>query len=111
MNANLAAFVARDPVARAEEIAQAAVAAHRKGHHILALGDEGTNIAQEERTGCYRALPPYLDRGDIKIVSQQFDKNWSLLNLPTSFQSITVGLVLLLAVGVDIRGRGGKGED
>jgi D-xylose transport system substrate-binding protein len=77
MKANVAAFVARDAVAMAEEIAQAAVKAHPKGNYILALGDEGTNVAQEEKTGYYKVLKPYLDRGDIKIVSEQFNKNWS----------------------------------
>jgi D-xylose transport system substrate-binding protein len=77
MKADVAAFVARDAVAMAEEIAQAAVKAHPKGNYILALGDEGTNVAQEEKQGYYKVLKPYLDRGDIKIVSEQFNKNWS----------------------------------
>jgi D-xylose transport system substrate-binding protein len=77
MNSDVAAFVARDAIAMAEEIAQAAVKAHPKGNYILALGDEGTNVAQEERKGYYNILKPYLDRGDIKIVSEQFNKNWS----------------------------------
>ena len=51
--------------------------AHPKGNYILALGDEGTNVAQEEKQGYYKVLKPYLDRGDIKIVSEQFNKNWS----------------------------------
>jgi D-xylose transport system substrate-binding protein len=77
MNADVAAFVARDAVAMAVEIAEAAVKAHPKGNYILALGDEGTNVAQEEKQGYYKVLKPYLDRGDIKIVSEQFNKNWS----------------------------------
>ena len=77
MNADVAAFVARDAVSMAIEIAEAAVMAHPKGNYILALGDEGTNVAQEEKQGYYKVLKPYLDRGDIKIVSEQFNKNWS----------------------------------
>ena len=77
MNADVAAFVARDAVAMSLEIAEAAVKAHPKGNYILALGDEGTNVAQEERAGYYKVLKPYLDRGDIKIVSEQYNKNWS----------------------------------
>lgn len=77
MKADVAAFVARDAVAMAVEIAEAAVKAHPTGNYILALGDEGTNVAQEERTGYYQVLKPYLDRGDIKIVSEQFNKGWS----------------------------------
>jgi D-xylose transport system substrate-binding protein len=67
MKADVAAFVARDAIAMAEEIAQAAVKANPKGNYILALGDEGTNVAQEEKQGYYKVLKPYLDRGDIKI--------------------------------------------
>ncbi|MET0430479.1 MAG: substrate-binding domain-containing protein [Microvirga sp.] len=77
MNADVAAFVARDAITMAEEIAQAAVKAHPKGNYILALGDEGTNVAQEERTGYYKILKPFLDKGDIKIISEQYNKNWS----------------------------------
>jgi D-xylose transport system substrate-binding protein len=77
MNADVAAFVARDAIAMAEEIAQAAVKVHPKGNYILALGDEGTNVAQEERTGYYKVLKPYLDKHEITIVSEQFNKNWS----------------------------------
>lgn len=77
MNADVAAFVARDAISMAEEIAQAAVEAHPTGNYILALGDEGTNVAQEERTGYYNILQPYIDRGDITVVSEQFNKSWS----------------------------------
>lgn len=77
MNADVAAFVARDAIAMAVEIAKAAVAAHPKGNYILALGDEGTNVAQEERTGYYQVLQPFIDKGDIKVVSEQYNKNWS----------------------------------
>ena len=35
----------------------------------------------------------------------------SLMNLPSSYQSIAVGLVLLFAVYVDVRGRGSRGDD
>lgn len=77
LNADVAAFVARDAIAMAVEIAEAAVKAHPKGNYILALGDEGTNVAVEERTGYYKVLKPYLDKGDIKIVSEQYNKGWS----------------------------------
>ena len=77
MNTDVAAFVARDAIAMAVEIAEAAVKAQPKGNYILALGDEGTNVAQEEKKGYYQVLKPYLDSGDIKIVSEQFNKNWS----------------------------------
>ena len=77
MKADVAAFVARDAVAMAVEIAEDAVSRHPKGNYILALGDEGTNVAHEEREGYYKVLQPYIDRGDITIVSEQYNKNWA----------------------------------
>ncbi|WP_052952685.1 substrate-binding domain-containing protein [Devosia psychrophila] len=77
LNADVAAFVARDAIAMAVEIAEAAVKAQPKGNYILALGDEGTNVAVEERTGYYQVLQPFLDSGAIKIVSEQYNKGWS----------------------------------
>ena len=77
LNADVAAFVARDAIAMAVEIAEAAVKAHPTGNYSLALGDEGTNVAVEERTGYYQVLQPYLDSGAITIVSEQYNKGWS----------------------------------
>lgn len=45
------------------------------------------------------------------LLMESLANGMSLMNLPSSYQSIAVGLVLLLAVYVDIRGRGGQGED
>jgi ABC-type xylose transport system substrate-binding protein len=63
MNPDVAAFVACDAIAMAEEIAQAAVDVTPKGNYVLALGDKGTNVAVEQRTGYYKALQPCLDDG------------------------------------------------
>lgn len=73
MKADVAAFVARDAIAMAVEIAQDAVKMHPKGNYILALGDEGTNVAHEEREGYYQVLQPLIDSGDITIVSEQYN--------------------------------------
>ena len=75
--ADVACFVGRDAIEMAKSIARVAVEDRPKGNYILALGDEGTNVAQEEKKGYYEVLKPYLDSGAIKIVSEQFNKNWS----------------------------------
>ena len=41
------------------------------------------------------------------LLMESLANGMSLMNLPSSYQSITVGLVLLLAVYADLRGRGG----
>jgi D-xylose transport system permease protein len=37
---------------------------------------------------------------------ESLSNGMSLMNLPSAYQSITVGLVLLVAVYADLRGRG-----
>jgi ABC-type xylose transport system permease subunit len=45
------------------------------------------------------------------LLMESLANGMSLMNLPSSYQSIAVGLVLLLAVYVDVRGRGARGDD
>ncbi|WP_157700435.1 sugar ABC transporter permease [Rhizobium etli] len=42
------------------------------------------------------------------ILMESLSNGMSLMNLPSAYQSITVGLVLLFAVYADMRGRGGR---
>jgi D-xylose transport system permease protein len=42
------------------------------------------------------------------VLMESLSNGMSLMNLPSAYQSITVGLVLLFAVYADLRGRGGK---
>ena len=44
---------------------------------MIAAGEESTSVARETRQGFLNVLKPYLSRGDIKLVSDQFNKNWS----------------------------------
>lgn len=45
------------------------------------------------------------------LLMESLANGMSLMNLPSSYQSIAVGLVLLLAVYVDVRGRSSHGDD
>ncbi|MCJ9690591.1 sugar ABC transporter permease [Rhizobium sp. PRIMUS64] len=45
------------------------------------------------------------------ILMESLSNGMSLMNLPSAYQSITVGLVLLFAVYADMRGRGGRFGD
>ncbi len=74
---DVACFLGRDATEMGEKIAQAAIAAHPKGNYVIAAGEESTSVAVETRRGFLNVLKPLMDRGDIKLVSDQFNKNWS----------------------------------
>ncbi len=75
--ADVALYLGRDAVEMGEKIARAAVAAHPKGNYAIAAGDESTSVAVDTRTGFLKVLKPYIDKGDIKLVSDQYNQNWS----------------------------------
>ena len=64
LNADVACFIGRDAVQMAESIAQAAVKQPPR-NYILALGEESTSVAQEERKGFLNVLKPFVDSGKI----------------------------------------------
>lgn len=47
-----------------------------KGNYILIGGAQSDNNAQLFRNGQMRVLQPFIDRGDIKIVADQWAKDW-----------------------------------
>ena len=75
--ADVACFLGRDAVEMGQKIARAAVEAHPKGNYVIAAGEESTSVAVETRRGFLDVLKPSIDRGDIKVVSDQYNKNWS----------------------------------
>jgi D-xylose transport system substrate-binding protein len=75
--ADVVCFLGRDATEMGEKIAQDAVKARPNGNYVIAAGEESTSVARETRQGFLKVLKPYLDRGDIKLVSDQFNKNWS----------------------------------
>ncbi len=77
LKADAACFIGRDAIEMGKSIAEVAVRAQPKGNYILALGDEGVNVAREEKRGYHAVLKPYLGSGAIKIVSEQFNMIWS----------------------------------
>jgi D-xylose transport system substrate-binding protein len=76
-NADCDVYVGRDAIDIGEQIATAATAVAPKGNYILCFGDEGTSVAVNTAKGNLNVLKPYVDKGDIKIVSQQYNKAWS----------------------------------
>ena len=76
-HADVACFLGRDSIDMGEKIARAAMAAHPHGHYVIAAGEQSTSVAKETRQGFLNVLGPSISRGDIKIVSDQFNRNWS----------------------------------
>ena len=74
---DVALYLGRDAVEMGEKIAKAAVEAHPKGNYAIAAGEQATSVAVETRQGFLNVLKPYIDRSDIKLVSDQYNKNWS----------------------------------
>ena len=74
---DVACFLGRDAVEMGEKIARAAVEAHPKGNYVIAAGEESTSVAVETRRGYMNVVKPLIDRGDVKLVSDQYNKNWS----------------------------------
>ena len=69
-------WVARDNVAVGRQTAQLAVKSQPKGNYIICSGDAGTDVAQLKTQGYMQTLKPLIDKGDIKVVSQQFNRAW-----------------------------------
>jgi D-xylose transport system substrate-binding protein len=67
----------RDNVAVGISTAEAALKAVPKGNYVIVSGDQGTNVAVDDTKGYMQVLQPAIARGDIKIVSQQWNQGWS----------------------------------
>jgi D-xylose transport system substrate-binding protein len=67
----------RNNVAVGVATAQEALKAVPKGNYVIVSGDQGTNVAVDDTKGYMQVLQPAINRGDIKIVSQQWNRGWS----------------------------------
>jgi D-xylose transport system substrate-binding protein len=76
-DADIAAVVARDAVQVGRDLAEAALAMSPSGNYVMVLGDQGTSVARDKAKGNMEILQPKIDAGEIKIVSERFNKDWS----------------------------------
>ncbi|KAF1024001.1 MAG: D-xylose-binding periplasmic protein [Paracidovorax wautersii] len=77
LNADVDAFISFDNEKVGELQAQSLLALRPKGNYYLLGGAATTHNAKLLRNGQLRALQPAIDRGDIKIVGQQWIADWS----------------------------------
>jgi D-xylose transport system substrate-binding protein len=76
MNAKQAAFIGRDPKEGGLAAARAVAAVVPKGNYALIGGDPGQTGSTKMQEGYREALAPFVKRGDIKIVLDQFTPKW-----------------------------------
>lgn len=77
LNQDVDAFVTRDNIIVGEQMAQMAVDLYPEGNYVICSGDEGNFVAHEKTTGIMNVLQPYVDSGDITIISQKFNRGWA----------------------------------
>ena len=76
-NGDLDYYLTFDKVRVGELQAQMLVERYPKGNYIWVLGGPEDNNAHLLKQGQESVLQPYIDRGDINIVLQQWAKGWS----------------------------------
>jgi D-xylose transport system substrate-binding protein len=77
LNADIDAYISFDNEKVGEMQAEGVVKLQPKGNYYLLGGAPTDNNAKMLREGQMKILKPYVDKGDIKIVGQQWVKEWS----------------------------------
>jgi D-xylose transport system substrate-binding protein len=76
LDSDLDVYVSFDAVRVGEQQADYLVKRRPSGNYVLIGGSPIDNNAHLVRDGQMNVLKPYVDRGDIKIVSEQWAKDW-----------------------------------
>ncbi|MDR9751403.1 D-xylose ABC transporter substrate-binding protein [Pseudomonas sp. SZMC_28357] len=84
LNADIDAYISFDNAKVGEMQASGVLSAAPKGNYFLLGGAPTDNNAKILREGQMKVLQPAIDKGDVKIVGQQWVKEWS----PTEALSI-----------------------
>ncbi|MCA1326047.1 D-xylose ABC transporter substrate-binding protein [Herbaspirillum sp. alder98] len=84
LNADVDAYISFDNEKVGEMQAEGVVKVQPKGNFYLLGGSPTDNNAKMLREGQLKVLKPYIDKGDIKVVGQQWVKDWN----PTEALSI-----------------------
>ncbi len=77
LNADVDAYISFDNEKVGEMQAEGVLKAAPKGNYYLLGGSPTDNNAKMLREGQMKVLKPSIDKGDIKIVGQQWVKDWS----------------------------------
>ncbi|MNM38030.1 D-xylose-binding periplasmic protein precursor [compost metagenome] len=77
LGADIDAYISFDNEKVGEMQAEGVVKLQPKGNYYLLGGAPTDNNAKMLREGQMKVLKPYIDKGDIKVVGQQWVKDWS----------------------------------
>jgi len=77
LNADIDAYISFDNEKVGEMQAEGVTRLQPKGNYYLLGGSPTDNNAKMLREGQMKVLKPFIDKGDIKIVGQQWVKDWS----------------------------------
>ncbi|WP_341676879.1 D-xylose ABC transporter substrate-binding protein [Niveibacterium sp. SC-1] len=77
LNADVDAYISFDNERVGAMQAEGVVKAKPKGNYFLLGGSPTDNNAKLLREGQMKVLKPYIDKGDIKVVGQQWVKEWN----------------------------------
>lgn len=70
-------YVGFDIVDIGRVLAKAAVEKVPQGNYMIINGDQTDNAAKLENDGYMEVLKPYIDKGDIKLVFEQWTEKWA----------------------------------
>lgn len=73
---NIDYWAARDNYLVGEIQAKQALKDAKKGNWAIVSGPEGVDVARQKTEGALRVLKPYIDSGEIKIVSHEYHDAW-----------------------------------
>lgn len=72
MDVDLAAMISRDAVEVGRDLARAFVQAVPKGNYINVFLPDTLSVGRDKAQGSLEILQPFIDKGDIKVVGQQY---------------------------------------
>lgn len=87
-SANLAAYISFDNVAVGRAQGQGVIDRVNKGKFVLLGGSPTDNNAILFRKGQMEVLQPLIDKGDIKVVADQWVENWAPANATKLMENI-----------------------
>jgi D-xylose transport system substrate-binding protein len=94
--------IERDNKGVGTQMAKAAMAFAPKGKYAIVKGDQGTPVALVKESGIKEVLQPLIDKGDIQVVSDNFNAHWDSSSAQTQVeQAITKAGGELAAVVVE----------
>jgi D-xylose transport system substrate-binding protein len=85
---NIAAYVSFDNVDVGRNQAKGVLAVKAKGNFVLLGGSPTDNNAHLFRAGQMEVLQPLIDKGDIKVVADQWVENWDPANAKKAMENI-----------------------